>query len=237
MFTGLVETLGTVVATERTGRGLRLSIEADFGPYVLGESIAVNGACLTVSASGEKSGAHGDKFSADVSEETVAKTTLGAWIPRRRVNLERAARLGSSLGGHLVLGHVDERGTLVSSEVVDEARHVRFRVSQRLSRYVAAKGSIAIDGVSLTVNEVQDEASATTFSVMLVPHTLKHTILGTLAVGADVNVEVDVLARYAARILEVKDRAGASGLEEASDRPYGTDVTLLAKLKTSGYTD
>ena len=197
MFTGIVEELGTIVAADETAAGsdraVRLVIE---GPLVsadvaVGDSIAVSGVCLTVveSASG--------RFSADVMRETLTRSTLGSARAGTPVNLERAVTLQTRLGGHLVQGHVDGTGTVVSREHTPEWDVVEISIPPALARYVVEKGSIAVDGVSLTIAAV----GAQSFTVSLISTTLKRTTLGDKAVGAAVNVEVDVMAKYAERLL------------------------------------
>jgi riboflavin synthase len=194
VFTGIVQGVGRVADVEAIGGDLRLRIDA--GPVSLagvgiGDSIAVNGACLTAVELG------GGGFAADVSRETLSLTTLGELAAGSPVNLENALRAGQALGGHYVSGHVDGVGQVLSRR--DDARSVRieFEVPPGLGRYVARKGSICIDGVSLTVNS----ASGTRFDVNLVPHTLEVTTLGRLAAGTRVNLEVDIIARYLERLL------------------------------------
>ncbi|WP_200210063.1 riboflavin synthase [Micromonospora coerulea] len=194
MFTGIVEELGEVVRTTETGGDSALV--AIRGPLVTsdarhGDSIAVNGVCLTVVD------VDGGGFTADVMGETLRRSALGALRPGDPVNLERAAALGSRLGGHLVQGHVDGVGELISREPAAQWETVRFRLPAALSRYVVEKGSITIDGVSLTVAEVGDDW----FSVGLIPTTLKLTTLGAKCPGDPVNLEVDVLAKYVERLL------------------------------------
>ncbi|GAA4571021.1 riboflavin synthase [Micromonospora coerulea] len=194
MFTGIVEELGEVVRTTETGGDSALV--AIRGPLVTsdarhGDSIAVNGVCLTVVD------VDGGGFTADVMGETLRRSALGALRPGDPVNLERAAALGSRLGGHLVQGHVDGVGELISREPAAQWETVRFRLPAALSRYVVEKGSITIDGVSLTVAEVGDDW----FSVGLIPTTLKLTTLGAKRPGDPVNLEVDVLAKYVERLL------------------------------------
>ena len=195
MFTGLVQGVGTLHARESRGGDARLRIAAGTLPFAgiqLGESISVNGVCLTVVAF-DASG-----FEADASNETLALTTLGALPAGRAVNLERALRAGDRLGGHLVSGHVDGVGEVAS--VVDDARAQRWRFTapRALLRYIAPKGSICVDGTSLTVNAVDDEG----FEVALVPHTLAHTAFGATRSGDPVNLEVDQVARYVERLLQ-----------------------------------
>ncbi|MEV4659942.1 riboflavin synthase [Micromonospora sp. NPDC049301] len=206
MFTGIVEELGEVVRVESTAGDSALV--AVRGPLVTsdarhGDSIAVNGVCLTVVDAAD------GVFAADVMGETLRRSALGALRPGDPVNLERAAALGSRLGGHLVQGHVDGVGELISREPAEQWETVRFRLPAALSRYVVEKGSITIDGVSLTVAEV----GADEFSVGLIPTTLKLTTLGARGVGDPVNLEVDVLAKYVERLLGARlaDDAAASG--------------------------
>ena len=195
MFTGLVQGIGRLASREARGGDARLRIEAGTLPFQdieAGESIAVNGACLTVVAFDARG------FEADASNETLALTTLGRLPVGRGVNLERALRAGDRLGGHLVSGHVD--GTATVSSVVDDGRAQRWRFTapRVLMRYVAPKGSITIDGTSLTVNAVDGDA----FEVALVPHTLAHTTFGSTRPGDPVNLEVDQVARYVERLLQ-----------------------------------
>lgn len=194
MFTGIVQGVGTVRAL--VPRGGDVTIEFDTGPVSLegvelGGSIAVNGVCLTATRHDRSS------FAADVSRETLSLTTLGDWQAGSRVNLEKALLAGQALGGHYVTGHVDGVGEVLARH--DDARSVRmeFRVPRELARYVARKGSICIDGVSLTVNG----AEADRFDVNLVPHTLEVTTLGGLRPGSRVNLEVDIIARYLERMM------------------------------------
>jgi riboflavin synthase len=199
MFTGIVTDVGEVVAVEPRAQGLaRLKIACGYDPdsIAVGASIACGGVCLTVVAHGRD----GNRtwFAVDAATETLRLTTVGRWQPGRRVNLERALKIGDELGGHIVAGHADGLATLTAREDLSEMARLTFRLPPDLARFVAAKGSVALDGVSLTVNEVADE----TFSVLIIPHTLKVTTLGPLAVGDEVNLEVDLMARHAARLLE-----------------------------------
>ena len=194
MFTGIIEGVGRLAARDGIGGDARLRIEVGSLPFdrvALGESIAVNGTCLTVVAFDAVS------FEADASNETLALTTLGRLPPGAALNLERAMRPDDRLGGHLVSGHVDGVGTVAA--ITDDARAQRWRFSAppEVLRYVAKKGSICVDGVSLTVNEVD----ATGFEVALVPHTVAHTAFAATAVGDAVNLEVDLVARYVERLL------------------------------------
>jgi riboflavin synthase len=200
MFTGIITAIGSVrdVVSGHNRRDLRVVIAApgEFlaaqGGTQIGASIACSGCCLTVTALGK------DWFAVDVSGESVAKTTLGAWQPGTRINLERAMRLGDELGGHMVSGHVDGVGHIVSVAPEQGSLRIRVEVPAPLHRYIAPKGSVAIDGVSLTVNEVE----GTTFGVNIIPHTAEHTTLGLRAPGDAVHIEIDMLARYVARLSE-----------------------------------
>ena len=198
MFTGLVSGVGRLAARDARGGDARLRIDAGtlpFGHVQLGESIAVNGCCLTVVAFDANS------FAVDASNETLALTTLGNLAIDAPVNLERAMLPTERLGGHLVSGHVD--GLATATQRWDDARAVRWRFEapMALLRYVAHKGSVCVDGVSLTVNAVDDQG----FEVALIPHTVEHTAFHALQVGNAVNIEVDLLARYVERLLATKD--------------------------------
>jgi riboflavin synthase len=191
MFTGIVTDLGRVRAVRDTDRARRFEVDTayDTDAIAIGASVSHAGCCLTVV----------DKapgwFAVEVSQESLDRTNLGDWREGKRINLERAARLGDELGGHVVLGHVDGVGEVVSITDEGGSRRIRFRAPAPLHRFIASKGSITVDGVSLTVNEVDGEV----FGVNVIPHTLEVTTLGELAPGAHVNLEIDVLARYAAR--------------------------------------
>ena len=191
MFTGLVAANGTIARREARGPGARLTIRGQLPdePLAMGESIAIDGVCLSVV------GIVGDGFEADATAETLARTTLGELPLGRSVNLERAVRAGDRLGGHLVTGHVDAVGALAERRPVGEAVQMTFELPRELSRLVAEKGSIAINGVSMTVNAARDA----TFDVVVIPITQQATNLGALAVGQHVNLEVDLIARYVAR--------------------------------------
>jgi riboflavin synthase len=191
MFTGIVTDVGRVRAVSQTDRDRRYEIETawDVSGIDLGASVSHAGCCLTVVEKGQ------GWFAVEVSDETLSKTTLGAWAEGDRVNLERAARLGDEMGGHVVSGHVDGVGAVVSVEPEGGSHRVTFEAPPPLHRYVAAKGSITVDGVSLTVNEVEGRR----FGVNLIPHTWDHTTLGGLKAGDRVNLEIDMLARYLAR--------------------------------------
>ncbi|HEY8617852.1 riboflavin synthase [Phenylobacterium sp.] len=191
MFTGIVTDVGRVRSVRETNRDRRYEIETafDLSTVDIGASIAHAGCCLTVVEKGQ------GWFAVEVSGETLDKTTLADWAEGRRVNLERAARVGDELGGHIVSGHVDGVGEVVSVSEEGGSHRVRIRVPRPLHRYIAPKGSITVEGVSLTVNEVEDDV----FGVNLIPHTWEVTTLGQLAPGARVNLEIDMLARYLAR--------------------------------------
>ncbi len=191
MFTGIVTDVGRVRAVRDTNRDRRLEVETafDLASIDLGASISHSGCCLTVVDKGE------DWFATEVSGETLAMSILGDWAPGQPVNLERAAQLGDELGGHIVSGHVDGVGEVLSIEPEGGSHRIRFRAPRPLHRYIAPKGSIAVDGVSLTVNEVQDDV----FGVNIIPHTWEATTLGLLKPGSRVNLEIDMLARYLAR--------------------------------------
>jgi riboflavin synthase len=196
MFTGIVQGIGSIRAVEPRGGDVTLWIDTgsvSLADVQVGGSIAVNGACLTATR------LDGNAFAADVSRETLTLTTLGSATPGTPVNIEKALQAGQSLGGHYVTGHVDGMGIVVSRH--DDARSVRveFEVPGELARYVARKGSICVDGVSLTVNGVNGRR----FDVNLVPHTLELTTLATCSAGTRVNLEVDIIARYLERMLEV----------------------------------
>jgi riboflavin synthase len=191
MFTGIIQAVGSLRAIERRGASAWLSVGCPFAKLELGESVAVDGVCLTVVRVVDGG------FTADASVETLARTTLGERAVGARVNLERALALGDRMGGHIVAGHVDGVGALVRRERVESAERVVFRAPRELLRYLAPKGSVAIDGVSLTVNDVAGD----TFEVMLVPFTQGATTLPERRAGDRVNLEADVIARYVSRAL------------------------------------
>jgi riboflavin synthase len=201
MFTGIIVATGRVTSIAETGGDLELAIEAaslDFGRIAVGDSISVQGVCLTVTRLQNQS------FCADVSRETMAKTTLGRLQPGSRVNLEPSLRAGDALGGHLVSGHVDAVGTLRA--IVQDARSWRleFELPAPLMRFVAAKGSVCVDGVSLTVNNVGGRR----FDVNIIPHTHQVTTLGERKVDDGVNIEIDVIARYLERLMTKPEEQG-----------------------------
>jgi len=192
MFTGLVEATGTVAAVERLGEGARLSVASPLaGELADGDSVAVNGVCLTAR------GVRADSFAADVMAETLRRSSLGPLAAGSEVNLELPVRAGGRLGGHVVQGHVDGVGAVASIAEEGFARVVRIAAAPTLLRYVVEKGSIAVDGVSLTVSSVDDEA----LEVSLIPETLERTTLGALEPGRSVNLEADVLAKYVEKLM------------------------------------
>ncbi len=213
MFTGLIEATGKVASLERHGKNCQLHINSSLAQadLSLGESIAVNGVCLTLTAWDRHI------LTADVSSETLGVSTLGALTAGSLVNLERALRLSGRLGGHIVSGHVDAIGQLKTRVNEGDAQALTFSLPAEISRYVVAKGSITIDGISLTVNQIQDDS----FSVMIIPHTLAMTTLNNLRTGDSVNLESDILARYVERLMS--PGSGSSG--------NGTGISLgfLAK--------
>ncbi len=195
MFTGIITDIGRIARVENRG-DLRIRIEGelDTSGIDLGASIACSGVCLTVVDKGE------GWFAVDVSAETVARTAPEMWTAGRTVNLERPLRVGDELGGHIVTGHVDGVGRIVSVQPEGASTRIVIETDRALAPLVAEKGSVALDGVSLTVNEVAGD----TFSVLVIPHTLKVTTLGALSAGSEVNLEVDLMARYAARLAETQ---------------------------------
>ena len=198
MFTGIITSLGEITAIARAGDDLRLEIACDYAPETvdIGASIACSGVCLTVTATGAHE--RGGRFSADVSAETLSKTTVGARVVGDRLNLERSLKVGDELGGHIVSGHVDGVGEIVGLADDGESLRVTVEAPAELARFIAAKGSVAMDGASLTVNEVEVRR----LGVNLIPHTRTVTTFDDLAVGQKVNLEIDLLARYVARLAE-----------------------------------
>jgi riboflavin synthase len=196
MFTGLITDVGEVAA--RDGGSIRIATRYKLTDADIGASICCDGVCLTATAI--RSSAAGAEFAVDASNETLAKTTLGAWRPGRKVNLERALRASDELGGHIVSGHVDGVATIISITPDGASRRFLFEAPEHLARYIAPKGSVALDGTSLTVNEV----SATRFGVNLIPHSLTASTWGLKTPGQTVNLEVDVFARYVARLMEFR---------------------------------
>jgi riboflavin synthase len=204
MFTGIVTALGTIREATQTG-DLHAVIACPFDPegIAIGASIACSGVCLTVVNRG---GAPGDAwFAVDISSESVARTVPGRWTPGAQLNLEPALRLGDELGGHIVTGHVDGVGEVLGVHPDGDSRRVGFAVAAELAPYLAPKGSITVDGVSLTVNDVRDQPDGTChFTVNIIPHTSEVTTLGALAQGCRVNLEIDVLARYLKRMQSLR---------------------------------
>jgi riboflavin synthase len=201
MFTGIITDIGTVRSAEQRG-DLRLVIGCTYAmdSVAIGASIACSGCCLTVVEKGP------DWFAVDLSAETVSRTAAGAWAAGARLNLERALKVGDELGGHIVTGHVDGIGEVSRITQEGDSHRVSIRVPADLAPHIATKGSITVDGVSLTVNEVSDAGGVTTFGLNLIPHTFAVTTLGALREGQPVNLEIDVLARYLARM---RDHAAA----------------------------
>lgn len=204
MFTGIVTAVGSI-STVRDSGDLHATIAGPFDPatMAIGASIACSGCCLTVV---DKGGVAGDSwFAVDISGETVSRTPAGRWTAGTRLNLEPALRLGDELGGHIVTGHVDGVGTVVSVDPVGESRRIVISAPADLAPYLAAKGSITVDGVSLTVNEVEDQSDgACHFALNIIPHTADVTTLGALMPGSEVNLEIDVLARYLKRMQSLR---------------------------------
>jgi riboflavin synthase len=199
MFTGIVNDLGEVLQVTDRAEGLRrLTVKSGYDPDTIdiGASIACSGVCLTVVARGRARRRR--FFAVDVAAETLRVTTAAAWKPGTALNLERALRLGDELGGHMVSGHVDGLAELIAREDLPDMARLFLSAPPRLARFIAPKGSVALDGVSLTVNEVKGNR----FSVLIIPHTLKVTTFGALGVGARLNLEVDLMARYTARLLQ-----------------------------------
>jgi riboflavin synthase len=202
MFTGIVTDIGEIVALTPTAQGqlhrLRIACSYDRATIADGASIACNGVCLTVVASSVE----GSKtwFDVDAAAETLSMTTAGHWAVGTRLNLERALKIGDELGGHIVAGHADGVATILSRDDLPDMARFELRTTRELARFIASKGSVTLDGVSLTVNTVQDVA----FSVLIIPHTLTVTTLSCWRAGSGVNIEVDLMARYAARLAEMK---------------------------------
>ena len=199
MFTGIVTDVGTVRKSEQRG-DLRLEIatSAPLENLALGASVACSGVCLTVVDKGE------DWFAVDVSAETVSRTAADLWREGARLNLERSARLGDELGGHIVTGHVDAVGEVVEAEPEGDSTRIAVAVPASLAGLIAAKGSITLDGVSLTVNDVSDHGGKMRFTINIIPHTAAHTTLGDIAPGRQLNVEIDIIARYLQRLLDAR---------------------------------
>lgn len=202
MFTGIITDIGTIQSAEQRG-DLRLVIGCsyDMDSVAIGASIACSGVCLTVVDKAD------GWFAVDASGETVSRTASGIWTEGARLNLERALKVGDELGGHIVTGHVDGVGQIVASATTGDSWKVTVAAPPALAPYIAAKGSITVDGVSLTVNEVADQPDGTAqFTLNIIPHTAQMTTLDTLDVGREVNLEIDVLARYLKRMEELRPR-------------------------------
>lgn len=200
MFTGIISDVGTVRSAEQRG-DLRLTIATAYDPASidLGASIACSGVCLTVVDKGA------DWFAVDVSAETLSRTASGLWTPGARLNLERALRMGEALGGHIVTGHVDGVGEVLRVSAEGDSVRMDIEAPTGLARFVAQKGSLTLDGVSLTVNAVRGvDVGLIEFAVNIIPHTFAHTTLGDCAAGRQLNVEIDVLARYLDRMLAAR---------------------------------
>ena len=198
MFTGIITDIGRIAAVERKpGADLRLAIETgyDLDTVAIGASIACSGVCLTVTTKA------GSRFTVDVSGETVSRTAAAMWAEGARLNLERSLKVGDELGGHIVTGHVDGIGTVELVETVEGSTHLAIRAPAALAPMIAGKGSIAVDGVSLTVNAVEDAPDGSAlFHLNIIPHTADWTTLGAAKAGQQVNLEIDVLARYLQRM-------------------------------------
>lgn len=196
MFTGIITDIGTIRAVETAGdTRFEITTEFDTAAIVLGASIACSGACLTVIETGS------DWFAIEASAETLSKTSLGDWQTGTRINLEQALRIGDELGGHIVSGHVDGLAKVVSITAEGDSHRVVLEAPSELAKFIASKGSVALDGVSLTVNEVEE----TRFGVNIISHTWTQTTFDTLGVGDHMNMEIDMLARYVARMLEAQN--------------------------------
>jgi len=214
MFTGIVQGKGTIVEKRFFGKGLIFTLEADFDltDPEEGESIAINGVCLTAK------NISGRRFSVDVSPESLSRTNLGGILVNSKVNLERALRLSDRLGGHLVSGHVDAVSSVLEKQPVGDFTQFIFGVPAGLGKYIIEKGSIAIDGTSLTVNSCDEK----TFSIVVIPHTLDVTILGSAQEGSSVNIEVDLIGKYVEKLLQSDPGNGETS-------PGGINPEFLAK--------
>ncbi len=219
MFTGITAAMGSVRRLTRRGEDALLEIDTslELGDVRIGDSIAVSGACLTVTALG------GGGFTADVSAETLSRTTLNAAKAGDRVNLEKALRVGDPLGGHIVLGHVDGMGTIREKRVRPRSIIFGFEVDPGLSRYIVGKGSVTVDGISLTVNNCEKNV----FYVNIIPHTAAGTTLGINAVSERVNIETDILARYLEKLISGEKETGEAAGTAASSG--GIDMDMLSR--------
>jgi riboflavin synthase len=200
VFTGIVSDVGTIAGAreKKDLRRFRITSKYPARSIAVGASIAIDGACLTVVAKGARG--KGSWFEVEAGAETLARTTAGKWGKGKKVNLERALKMGDELGGHLVSGHVDGVATLAAHEDLGDMARLRFRAPAQLARFIAPKGSVALDGISLTVND----AAGSEFSVFIIPHTLAATHWRGLTSGAEVNLEVDLVARYLARLADAR---------------------------------
>jgi riboflavin synthase len=223
MFTGLIAGTGTLIQVERHGPDAKMVIQANapLEGLVLGESIAVDGACLTVTAF------RGPQFTVDVSAETLSRTTLGRKLPGSRFNLERALQLGDRLGGHLVTGHVDGLGVVTSRFSEGRSWRFLFRTPAELAQYIVEKGSIAINGISLTVNTCQEDR----FDVNVIPHTAQGTTIGDLQVGAEVNLETDLIGKYVGKMVRAWNTA------ETGRRAQKPSAISTSFLREHGFVD
>ena len=214
MFTGIIEGLGAIAAIRPSGQGRRLTVDADFelSGSKIGDSISVSGACLTAVRIA------GRRFDADVSPETIAKTTFGAARVGERVNLERAMRLSDRIDGHLVSGHIDGTGVIESREAVGNVLVVTIGVPEELARFMIVKGSVAVDGISLTINTLEPGR----FSVCIIPHTAGLTTVGFKPKGERVNIEADMIGKYVERFLSARQGPAAAP-------PSGVTVEMLAR--------
>lgn len=206
MFTGIITDIGTIRSIDQRG-DIRAIIGCAYDPsdFAIGASIACSGVCLTVVDKGTDDGGHW--FAVDVSGETVSRTAQGQWREGRRLNLERALKVGDELGGHIVTGHVDGVGEIVALEPQGDSTKFTVRVPDALAAHIAGKGSISLDGISLTVNDVEDKPDGTVFTLNIIPHTAEQTTLADAETGQAVNLEIDILARYLARFEQVKRAA------------------------------
>ena len=212
MFTGLIEDTGRVVAMERRGESgvVRIETALPLEEVTLGDSLAVNGACLTVTAKG------GTALTFDVSPETIARTTFRTLRPRSIVNLERALRMGERLGGHIVTGHIDCSATLTKTETRSGNRILEFSLPAENARYLVEKGSVTIDGISLTVNTVSTDR----FSVNIIPHTLTKTTLAGLKAGDEVNIETDIIGKYVERLVQPWKNSGGLSMKTLAENGF-----------------
>lgn len=202
MFTGIITDIGKITSAEQRG-DLRIIIGCnyDMDAIAIGASIACSGVCLTVVQKGD------GWFAVDASAETVSRTATGMWNSGTRLNLERALKVGDELGGHIVTGHVDGVGHIIASETIGDSWKVTVAAPAALASYIAAKGSITVDGVSLTINDIADQNDGTAhFTLNIIPHTAEMTTLDSLKVGREVNLEIDVLARYLKRMEDLRSR-------------------------------